>query len=103
MNQEKLLTTSNSEIIPASQSDVSNALDELKSKYAAYLPSNDRVKVRRKVLITLWMSTPWCFLQAFTQSEKIMSLDEYVGIFDRQVEVKDAEEDVWPAPGGLVY
>ena len=32
-----------------------------------------------------------------------MSLDEYVGIFDRQVEVKDAEEDVWPAPGGLVY
>lgn len=59
--------------------DISAALDSLKQKYAQYLPSNELVA-------------------AFSVSEDVASLEEYLELFDSPVDVELEDEKVWPPP-----
>jgi len=64
--------------------DISAALDNLRQRYADFIPSNERLK-------------------ALTSVPGITTLEEYLDIFDAPIEVALDRELVWPPPPALEY
>lgn len=67
-----------------SHADISAALDNLRQRYAEFIPSNERLK-------------------AFTGLKGVTTLQEYLEIFDAPIEVNLDRELVWPPPPALEY
>lgn len=64
--------------------DHSAALDNLKLRYAAFLPSNERVR-------------------AFATTKSVTSVKEFIGVFDGPLDAKPTADEVWPIPQMFPY